>query len=151
MFWLIFRSELLAYRLNLGQGIIASFLLNDIHSLHKCARQLSHTGTTIFDYTSVTALVTTAVASRKNVRMQNAAKSRFAERMRHCIVSSNVAYRDYSRLNNRDLNRCKLSILLPFNQYEVLSSANKPDLFACKISSNYTFDSSWISLPNFLQ
>lgn len=73
----------------------------------------------------------------------------FAERIGHCIASSNFSSRDYWRLSNSVLNESEFSILSLLSQFEGLStSPGKAVCFAFKFFLNSLLDSSVVSLPN---
>lgn len=89
------------------------------------------------------------VSARNNCKyVLKETKSLFVDRMRHYIASK-FGSCDYSQLCNKVLNNSKFSIPPLFTQFEVLTSADKEEHFACKFSSNSTLNSSGVSLIDF--
>ena len=74
-------------------------------------------------------------------RVLEAAKLAYANKARESVTSLKLGFRDFWRIANSALNKCKSAIPPQFNGSEVLSSASdKAKLFAENFSLNTNLD-----------
>ena len=89
-------------------------------------------------------------ASNHCKRVLESAKLAYANKTKDSITSQKLGSRDFWRIANSVLNKCKSAIPPLFNRLKVLSSASvKAKLFAEDFSLNLNLDDSGISLPVF--